>query len=187
MPEGPAHTLGGNGYLSLLRSHCCRLLYGLCCATLHLLRALPRLVQEALYVVGSTDDLWWLRLRPLAGQYVHADVLGSVLGELGAEGLHRREPCCSCAHKVRCCLRSIGRAAQTARDGGRPLTVVRQRGSPARSSSPKRFPPPWRIRAKSSSVASAGVRKPSSGIALRGVCCRGRGLGSSLHCTKSSK
>ena len=34
--------------------------------------------------------------------------------------------CCSC---LRCCLRSIGRAVQTARDGGR--------GSPARSSSPK--------------------------------------------------
>ena len=60
-------------------------------------------------------------------------------------------------------------------------------GSPARSSSPKRFPPPWRIRAKSSSVASAGVRKPSSGIALSGVCCRGCGLGSSLDWTKSSK
>ena len=36
-------------------------------------------------------------------------------------------------------------------------------------------------RAKSSSVASAGVRKPSSGIALRGVCSRGCGLGSSLQ------
>ena len=60
-------------------------------------------------------------------------------------------------------------------------------GSPARSSSPKRFPPPWRIRTKSSSVASAGVRKPSSRIALKGVCCRGCGLGSSLDCTKSSK
>ena len=35
------------GNLSLLRSHCCRLLYGLCCATLHLLRAL----------VGSAYDL----------------------------------------------------------------------------------------------------------------------------------
>ena len=30
-----------------------------------------------------------------------------------------------------------------------------------------------------------GVRKPSSGC--RGVCCRGRGLGSSLDCTKSSR
>ena len=28
---------------------------------------LVRAVQEALYVVGSTDDLWWLRLRPWAG------------------------------------------------------------------------------------------------------------------------
>ena len=37
----------------------------------------------------------------------------------------------------------------------------------------------------SSSVASAGVRKPSSGC--RGVCCRGRGLGSSLDCAKSSR
>ena len=50
VPEGPANALGGNGYLTLLRSHRCRLLYGLCCATLHLLRALPHLVQEALYV-----------------------------------------------------------------------------------------------------------------------------------------
>ena len=49
-------------------------------------------------------------------------------------------------------------------------------GSPARSSSTKRVPPyPWYLRARrtSSSVASAGVRKPSSGIACRGVCCRG--------------
>ena len=123
-----ARPPGCDGDLSLLRSHCCRLLYGLCCATLHLLRALPRLVQEALYVVGSADDLRrWLRLRPWAGQYIHADVLGCVLGELGAEGLHRRKPCCSCAHEVRCRLRSVGRAAQTARDGGRALSVVRQR------------------------------------------------------------
>ena len=48
-------------------------------------------------------------------------------------------------------------------------------------------PYPWYLRARrtSSSVASAGVRKPSSGC--RGVCCRGRGLGSSLDCTKSSR
>ena len=145
-----------------------------------------RRAQEALYIVGSAYDLRRrLRLRPWAGQYIHAHVLSSVLGELGAEGLRRREPCCSCAHQVRCCLRSVGRAAQTARDGGRALAVVRQRVclwvscqvvlAEAVSS------------ALASSVASAGVRKPSSGIALSGVCCRGCGLGSSLDWTKSSK
>ena len=34
-------------------------------------------------------------------------------------------PCCSCAHKVRCSLRSVGRAAQTARDGGLRRSVLR--------------------------------------------------------------
>ena len=52
---------------SLLRSHSCRLLDGLRCATLHLLRTLPRLVQKA-YVVGLTDGLRrWLWLRPGRG------------------------------------------------------------------------------------------------------------------------
>ena len=120
---------------------------------------------------------------------IEADVLGCVLGELGAEGLRRREPCCSCAHEVRCCLRSVGRAAQTARDGGRALSVVRQRVGLGVSCEV--------VLAKAVSSALAhpgqvlvrgvGVRKPSSGIALRGVCCRGCGLGSSLDCTKSSK
>ena len=32
-------------------------LYGLCCATLHLLHALPRLIQEALHVTGPAYDL----------------------------------------------------------------------------------------------------------------------------------
>ena len=41
------YALSGNGDLSLLRGHSRRLLYGLRCATLHLLRALPRLVQES--------------------------------------------------------------------------------------------------------------------------------------------
>ena len=36
-------------------------------------------------------------------------------------------PCGSCAHEVRCRLRAVCSAAQTARDGGRALPVVRQR------------------------------------------------------------
>ena len=100
------------------------------------------------------------RLRPWAGQYIHAHVLSSVLGELGAEGLHR----------------PLLRRRPVMEGGPCPLFVsASASGSPARSSSPKRFPPPWRIRVKASSVASAGVRKPSSGIALSGVCCRGWG------------
>ena len=57
VPKGPAHALGSSSNLSLLCSHGCRLLDGLCCAPLHVLGALPRLVQEALDVVGSTYDL----------------------------------------------------------------------------------------------------------------------------------
>ena len=119
-----------------------------------------------------------------AGEWFLGILFSSISRKLGAEGLHRREPCCSCARKVRCCLRFIGRAAQTARDGERALTVVRQRVGlwVSRSFSPKRF-----LRAKFSSVVLAGVRKPSSRIALRGVCCRGCGLGFLLDCTKSSK
>ena len=46
----------------------------------------------------------------------------------------------------------------------------------------KLFSPPWRIRAKSLSVASAGVRKPSSGVALGGVLQRLRvGVLAGLH------
>ena len=87
-------------------------------------------------------------------------------------------------------LRSVGRAAQTARDGGRALTVVRQRVGLWVSSQvvlakavSSALAHPGQVLVR----ASAGVRKPSSGIALRGVCCRGCGLGSSLDCTKSSR
>ena len=90
-------------------------------------RSTSCLVQEALYVVGSAYDLRrWLRLRPWAGHYVWADARLRP-GRAGAEGLRRREPCRSCAHEVRCCLRSVGRAAQAARDGEWALFVVRQR------------------------------------------------------------
>ena len=129
----------------------------------------PALSRRRSMSVGSTDDLRrWLRLRPWAGHHVQADVLCSVLGELGAEGL-RRKPLL---------LRPQGPLLPALR---RPRCANGPSGSPARSSLPKRFPPrPWRIRAKSLSVASAGVRKPSSGIAFRGVCCRGCGFWSSL-------
>ena len=66
VPEGSAHALGGNGHLSLLRSHGRRLLYCLR-AALHLLRALPRLVQEALHVTGPADDLQRRLRRPGRG------------------------------------------------------------------------------------------------------------------------
>ena len=52
-------------------------------------------------------------------------------------------------------------------------------GSPARSSSPKRFPPPWRARAKPRRECGSLPQESPSG--------RGCGLGSSLDCTKSSK
>ena len=55
--KGSAHALGGNGHLSLLRCHGRRLLNGLRRAALHLLCALPRLVQEALHVTGPAYDL----------------------------------------------------------------------------------------------------------------------------------
>ena len=78
-----AHALGGNGHLSLLRGHDRRLLYSLR-AALHLLRALPRLVQEALHVTGPADDLRRLR-RARTGQHICTNVLGGVLGQLRAE------------------------------------------------------------------------------------------------------
>ena len=54
---------------------------GLRCAPLHLLRTLPRLVQEALDVVGLTYDLRRrLWLRTWAGHHAQARVLGCVLG-----------------------------------------------------------------------------------------------------------
>ena len=60
---GPAAGLGGllAGPRQASRSHGRRLLNSLRCATLHLLRALPRLVQEALHVTGTPDR--WLRSR----------------------------------------------------------------------------------------------------------------------------
>ena len=90
-------------------------------------------------------------------------------GDLRAEGLRRREPCCSCAHKVRCCLRSIGRAAQTARDGGRPLTVVRQRvGLAYLRRQSTSFPTRYRMGVLSSPTGGAARgHKPTAGFADR--------------------
>ena len=69
--------------------------------------------------VGSAYDLWWwLRLRPWAGQYIH------VLGELGAEGLHNNPAAPAPTRSVAACAPSA--APQTARDGGRALSVVCQ-------------------------------------------------------------
>ena len=105
VPEGPTHTLGGNGYLTLLRSHCCRLLYGLRCATLHLLRALPRLVQEG---------------RPI--------ICGGGCGcGPGRGNTFRRTYSAASWGSWERKARSVGRAAQTARNGGRALWVVCQR------------------------------------------------------------
>ena len=47
-----------------------------------------------------------------------------VLGQLRAEGLRARGPC---AYEVRCRLSAVCSAAQTVRDGGRPLPVAGQR------------------------------------------------------------
>ena len=88
VPKGSAHALGGND-LSLLR--CRRLLNGLH-AALHLLRALPRLVQEALHVTGPAYDVRRRLRRARTGQHVQAHVLGRVLGQLRAEGLRGCEP-----------------------------------------------------------------------------------------------
>ena len=57
-----------------------------------------------------------------------------ILGELRAEGLRGCEPRGPCAYEVRCRLSAVCSAAQTVRDGGRPLPVAGQRpasGSPA--------------------------------------------------------
>ena len=96
------------------------LLYCLRRATLHLLRALPRLVQEALHVTGPADDLR-RRLR----RATH--LLSGVLGQLRAESLRGCEPRGPCAYEVRCRLRAVCSAAQAVRDGGRPLPVAGQR------------------------------------------------------------
>ena len=83
------------------------------------------------------------------------------------------------------------RRGETVRDGGRPLPVAGQGaglgflpGHPQQSgfrrtlgtSAPAAHPCPWPLRECGS---------PSSGC--RGVRCRGRGLGSLLDCTKSSR
>ena len=115
-PKAP-HALGGNGHLSLLCGHGRRLLNSLR-ATLHLLRALPRLVQEALHVTGPAYEA--------AAPGPDGAVLGRVPGEVRAEGLRGCEPHSPCAYEVRCRLSSVCSAAQTVRDGGRPLPVAGQ-------------------------------------------------------------
>ena len=70
VPKGSAHALGSNGNLALLRSHGRRLLNGLRRAALHLLRALPRLVPEALHVTGSAYDLRRRLRRARTGQHI---------------------------------------------------------------------------------------------------------------------
>ena len=93
-------------------------------------------------------------------------------------------------HAAQEALHAAPEAPEPKRRGRPPLTVVCQGvglGVSCKVVFDEAVPWPWRIRAKSSSVASAGVRKPSSGIARRGVCCRGCGLGSLLDCAKSSR
>ena len=146
-----------------------------------------RLVQEAIHhVTGPAYDLRRRLVWARTGQHVQAHVLSRILGQLRAEGLRGCEPRGPCAYKVRaaCAPSAVLRRRSVMEGGLCPLLAsAPASGSPARSSSTKRVPPyPWCLRARrtSSSVASAGVRKPFSGIACRGVCCRGCGLGSSL-------
>ena len=115
--QGSAHALGGNGNLPLLRSHGRRLLKRR--ATLHLLRALPCLVQEALHVTGPAYDLRRRLRRARTGQHVQAHVLSRVLGQLRAESLRGCKPRGPC-------LSAVCSAAQAVRDGGRPLPVAGQ-------------------------------------------------------------
>ena len=92
---------------------------------------------------GSAPRHWARRLR-LAGQHDQAHVLSRVLGQLRAEGLRGCKPRGPCTYEVRRRLSAVCSAAQTARDGGRALTVVRQRVGlrvSSRSSSTKRVPP----------------------------------------------
>ena len=86
-----------------------RLLDGLCCATLHLLRALLRLVQEM--ICGGGCGCGPGRGITLRRTYSAA-----------SWGSWERKAAAS----LRCCLRSVGHAAQATRDGGRALTVVCQ-------------------------------------------------------------
>ena len=60
------------------------------------------------------------------GQRVQAHVLSCVLGQLRAESLRGCKSRCPCAYEVRCRLRAVCSAAQTVRDGGRPLPVAGQ-------------------------------------------------------------
>ena len=177
--------LGGNGHLALLRSHCCRLLYCLR-AALHLLRALPCLIQEALHITGPTCDLRRRLRLARTGQHVQAHVLSCVLGQLRAESLRGCKSRCPCAYEVRCRLRAVCTAAQAVRDGGRPLPVAGQgaglgvsRQVVLNKAGSSLVPP------RKAHVLVPVALRESSGC--RGVCCRGRGLGSSLDCTKSSR
>ena len=121
---------------------------------------------------------------------------GATLSHIAAR-YFRKKPCCgpgACGVDAEsgrpARLRAPCSAAQTVRDGGRPLPVAGQRAGLGVSRQVilnKAGSAVLLVIPRSSSVASAGLRKPSSGIACRGVCCRGRGLGSSLDCTKSSR
>ena len=148
VPEGPAHALGGDGDL------CCRLLYGLRCATLHLLARCPASSRRRSTSSG----------RPLiCGAYSAAS-----WGSWERKACTAASPAPAPTRSAAACAPSAALRRRPVMEGGPcPLFVsASASGSPARSSSPKRFPPPWRIRAKSSSVASAGARKPSSGQRL---------------------
>ena len=110
------------------------------------------------------------------GQHVQAHVLGGVLGQLRAEGLRGCKPRGPCAYEVRCRLRAVCSAAQTFRDGGRPLST---RSSSTTGSAVALVPP------RKAHVLVRGLcAEAVPGIACRGVCCRGQGL---LDCAKSSR
>ena len=147
VPKGSAHALGGNGHLALLRSHCCRLLYCLR-AALHLLRALPRLVQKApLTSLG----------RPMTAA---AAALGGA-ARLGARTQLSPAAPAPTRFAAACAPSAALRRRPVMEGGPCPLFVsASASGSPARSSSPKRFPP-WYLRARRTSSSVASVRKPS--------------------------
>ena len=141
---------------------------------------------------GPAYDLRRRLRRARTGQHVQAHVLSRILGQLRAECAAASPAAPAPVRSAAACAPSAVLRRRSVMEGG-PCPLLAKApasGSPARSSSTKRVPPyPWYLRARrtSSSVTSAGVRKPSSGIACRGVCCRGCGLGSSLDCTKSSR
>ena len=99
----------------------------------------------------------------------------------GAEGLRRRKPCCSCAHEsAAACSPSAALRKRPVMEGGPCPLFVRASASKvvlAKAVSSAAHP---------GQVLVRGLCGSSSGIARRGVCCRGCGLGSSLDCTKSS-